>query len=354
VSGAGWIRAVAWIGTALFALTAGAAPPARYDSICSSPGQAVREEGFVSLGGIEQWVTVKGANCANPVILFLHGGPGNPLSPYADALYGAWEKDFTLVQWDQRGAGRTFGRSPPGESKLTVERMAADGVELTGYLTRRLGARPVILLGGSWGSILGVHMAKARPDLFRAYIGVSQVVSYRENPAASYAKVSALAKAAGDEKTVAALAAIGPPPWENPRNFGVLRRATRAYEAKAATPSPKAWWEPAPGYDSRERLAEAEEGEDYSYLQFVGRKDDGIYSKVDLARQGAAFDIPVFLVHGAEDLVATPEVAKRYFDGIAAPRKAFVLVPQAGHDPNPALVDAQRRILDLHVLPALK
>ena len=338
----------------MFALSAQAALPPRVDSICASPGQAVREEGFVSLGGIEQWVTVKGANCANPVILFLHGGPGNPLSPYADALYGAWEKDFTLVQWDQRGAGRTFGRSPPGESTLTLERMAADGVELAGYLTQRLGAKQVILLGGSWGSILGVHMAKARPDLFRAYIGVSQVVSYRDNPSASYARVMALAKAAGDERTVGALEALGPPPWENPRGFGILRRATRAYEAKTTEPAPKAWWVPAPGYDSRERLAEAEEGEDYSYLQFVGRKGDGLYSKVDLAKPGTAFGMPVFLIHGAEDLVATPEVARRYFDAIAAPRKEFVLVPKAGHDPNPALVDAQRRILDLHVLPALK
>jgi pimeloyl-ACP methyl ester carboxylesterase len=346
--------AAALIGAALFALSATAAWPSPVDSLCASPGQPVREEGFVSVGGIEQWVTVKGANCANPVILFLHGGPGNPLSPYGDSLYGAWEKDFTLVQWDQRGAGRTFGRSPPGESTLTLERMAADGVELAGYLTRRLGAKQVILLGGSWGSILGVHMARARPDLFRAYVGVSQVVSYRDNPAASYARVMALAQAAGDERTVSALRELGPPPWENPRGFGILRRATRAYEAKSSEPAPKAWWAPAPGYDTRERLAEAEEGEEYSYLQFVGLKGNGLFSKVDLAKLGTAFGIPVFLVHGAEDLVATPEVARRYFDAIVAPRKEFVLVPKAGHDPNPALIEAQYRVLTQRVLPAGK
>jgi len=197
-------------------------------------------------------------------------------------------------------------------------------------------------------------MARARPDLFRAYVGVSQVVSYRENPAASYARVMALAKAAGDERTVGALEALGPPPWENPRGFGILRRATRAYEAKASEPAPKTWWVPAPGYDSRERLAEAEEGEDYSYLQFVGRKGDGLYSKVDLAKLGTAFGIPVFLIHGAEDLVATPEVARRYFDAITAPRKDFVLVPKAGHDPNPALIEAQYRVVTQRVLPAAK
>jgi pimeloyl-ACP methyl ester carboxylesterase len=179
-------------------------------------------------------------------------------------------------------------------------------------------------------------------------------VSYRENSDASYAKVMALARAAGDERTVAALVGIGPPPWDNPRNFGILRRATRAYEAKSSDPAPKAWWVRAPGHDTRERLAEAEEGEDYSYLQFVGRKGDGLFSKVDFARQGSAFAIPVFLVHGAEDLVTTPEVARRYFDAITAPRKTFILVPKAGHDPNAALVESQRRTLDRHVAPALK
>ena len=345
------IRALVAAGAFLAMAPVMAAPS---PSICAYAGQAVREEDFVPLGGIEQWVTVKGSDCANPVVLFLHGGPGNPLSPYADALYGAWEKDFTLVQWDQRGAGRTFGRSPPGESALSLERMAADGVELAEHVTRRLGAKKVILLGGSWGSILGVRMATARPDLFHAYVGVSQVVSYRDNPAASHAKATALAKAAGDEKTVSALAAIGPPPWENPRNFGILRRATRAYEAKSSDPAPQAWWAPAPGYDTRERLAETEEGEDYSYLQFVGRKGDGLFSKVDLAKQGAAFAIPVFLVHGAEDLVATPEVARRYFDDITAPRKAFVLVPRAGHDPNPALVAAQYRVVMQQARPGAR
>src|SRR5690606_26034885 len=76
--------------------------PAGIPTACASPSQEVNEKGFVSIGGIDQWVTVKGDSCANPIILFLHGGPGNPLSPYSDEVYGAWAKDFTLVQWDQR------------------------------------------------------------------------------------------------------------------------------------------------------------------------------------------------------------------------------------------------------------
>jgi len=74
---------------------------------CASEDAPVDEKGFVAIGGIEQWVTVKGDRCANPIILFISGGPGNPLSPYSDAVYGAWARDFPLVQWDQRDARMT-------------------------------------------------------------------------------------------------------------------------------------------------------------------------------------------------------------------------------------------------------
>jgi hypothetical protein len=173
---------------------------------CTAVDAKLDEESFVYIGGIPQWVTIHGADCANPVVLFLHGGPGNALSPYAKSIYGAWEKQFTLVQWDQRGAGMTFDRNAElSESKLNVERMAQDGVELALYLTKHLGKQKVILMGSSWGSILGIHMAKMRPDLFYAYVGTGQMVSYRENQNASYEKLLSLASAAGDQTTVSAI-----------------------------------------------------------------------------------------------------------------------------------------------------
>lgn len=81
----------------------------------------IEEEAFVPVGGIEQWITIQGENRDNPVVLFLHGGPGNTLTPFADAIYGGWAGDFTLVQWDQRGAGKTFGRNPPpGSGRVPI------------------------------------------------------------------------------------------------------------------------------------------------------------------------------------------------------------------------------------------
>jgi pimeloyl-ACP methyl ester carboxylesterase len=329
-----------------------AAVQAPVQSACATPAQPVREAQFVPIGGSEQWVTIHGESCANPVVLFLHGGPGNTLSPYADVIYGSWARDFTLVQWDQPGAGRTFGRNPPtDDATLTLDRMAQDGIALAQYLTQRLDKKKIIVTGGSWGSILGVQMVKTRPDLFYAFVGVPQVVNYRDNLTSGYTKLMGLARAKGDQVSIAALESIGPPPWVNPRSIGILRRVSRPYEAASSTPAPSSWWVRAAEYNTPLRLAEYEGGEDFSFLQFVGLNGDGMFSRVDLPALGSVFGVPVFLIHGAQDLVAIPEVARRYFDGITAPTKEFVVVPNAGHDANAALVDAQYRTLRQRVRP---
>jgi pimeloyl-ACP methyl ester carboxylesterase len=322
------------------------APVSKAPAVCATPSAPIIEEGFVNIGGIDQWVTIHGARCDNPIILFVHGGPGNALSPYSKAIYGAWEKDFTIVHWDQRGAGQTFLRNPGTvDTTLTMEQLAADGVAVANYVTGHLHQPKVILLGGSWGSALGVTMAQLKPELFSAYIGIGQMVNYREGIIASYNKTLGLARAAGDTDTVAKLDALGTPPWTNPRNSGVLRRATRVYEAKTALPAPKAWWAPEAQYATPQYEAAAEAADDYSYVQFVGMTGKGMASRLDLPALGLTFKMPVYIFAGDADLVTVPELARRYFDRIVAPHKEFIPVPQAGHDPNAPLVDAEFKLL---------
>ncbi|HSI50862.1 MAG TPA: alpha/beta fold hydrolase [Ideonella sp.] len=332
-----------------------AAPPATTGSVCSSPSQQLDEQGFVPLNGIEQWVTIKGERCGNPVVLVVHGGPGNPVSMFSDGLYGPWQKDFTIVHWDQRGSGMTYGRNRPAEGEpLTVAQLRDDGIAVASYVTQHLGARKLILMGGSWGSVLGIQIAKARPDLFHAYITTAQLVNGQANLASSYAATLARAKALSDQENIAKLEALGPPPWCDPRNFGILRRVTRRYEAARTDPAPKAWWQPAALYTTAKAEADYEAGEDYSYLQFVGRKGDGMLASTDLPGLGLKFGLPVFFVQGEEDLVTTPDVARRYFDSIEAPQKDWVLLPRTGHDPNPAMRDAQFSLLKERVLPLIR
>ena len=319
------------------------------------PSGPIHAQGFVRIEGIDQWVTMDGARCDKPVILFVHGGPGNPNTPYAEAVYGAWTQDFTLVQWDQRGAGKTFGRNPAtADTVLTVDQLARDGIAVAEWVSQRLGQKKLILMGSSWGSVLGVHMAQRRPELFHAYIGSSQLVSAHANMAAFYAKTLARLRAAGDEKTAATLAALGAPPWLNPRAFGIVRRASRPLEAAHTTAPPAHWWQPAPAYATAQALADVEQGEEYSWLQFVGLKNDGMAATMDLPKLGTRFALPVYLVQGTEDLLTPPDVIQLYFDSLQAPDKAMVLVPMAGHDPNEAMLSAQWQVLTKRVLPRLK
>ncbi|MFM2087095.1 MAG: hypothetical protein RLZZ237_1964 [Pseudomonadota bacterium] len=335
-----------------------AAQAASLQPVCATPEQAIHEQGYVPINGIEQWITIKGARCSNPVILFLHGGPGNPLSPFADTIYAGWEQHYTLVQWDQRGAGMTYSKNRPSEdTKLSIEQMRDDGIAVATYLQQHLqqhlGQQKVILMGSSWGSILGVYMAKARPDLFHAYIGTAQVVNAQANLSSMYRQILTLAQAAKDTVTVEKLTALGAPPWRDPRNFGILRRFDRKYEALVTDAPPKSWWQPAAPYATPQALADAEAGDDYSYIQFMGWQGDGMFSRVDLPALGTAFGLPVYLIMGEEDLLSSAAIARNYFDSIQAPHKSFVLVKRAGHDPNQAVLDAQWRVLREQVTPLL-
>jgi pimeloyl-ACP methyl ester carboxylesterase len=316
------------------------------------PGTKVSEEGFVPINGIEQWVTLHGTDCANPIVLIVHGGPGNPSTPFAENLYGAWENDFTLVQWDQRGSGKTFAQNPvTANGPLTIAVMAKDGVDVANYATHRLGKRQVILFGGSWGSALAVHMLKLEPGLFSAYQGSSQMVEYRANQNATYSRALQLTRAAGDTQAVASLEALGAPPWENPRAFGIVRRITRRYEAKNTQPAPDAWWRFPAEYETSSYKESYTAGEDYSYLQLVGMKGDGMLSQIDLPALGTDFPMPIFIIQGKEDLLTMPVVTKAYFDSIKAHTKKYLLLDKVGHDPNPLMVDAQFRVLKNDIKP---
>jgi len=341
------------VAAALLALAsgvAGGATAARATDLnpaCKTPGQPVREAGFVRIGGIDQWVTVSGQDCANPVVLIVHGGPGNPNTPFADKLFGDWTRDFTIVQWDQRGAGKTYAANRPSEDEpLTMDRLTQDGVEAARYAVQRLGKRKVILMGGSWGSALAVHMAMAKPDLFHAYVGTAQLVNYQQDLAAGYTKTLTLARAANDAESVGKLEALGPPPWTNPRAFGILRRIGRKYEARTSEPPPQGWFAFGPGYDDAAYAADYEAGEDYSFLKFVGLKGDGMGPRIDLPALGARFAMPVTMIQGDEDLVTPPEVSRPYYESLSAPLKTYVPLASTGHDPNRIMIEAQRKALD--------
>lgn len=312
-----------------------------------SSASSINERGFVPIGGIDQWITINGMKRDNPVVLFIHGGPGNSLSPFADAMFAGWEKDFTLVQWDQRGAGRTYGRTGPSiESSLTFERIVEDGIEVAQYLTTHLHKKRILIVGGSWGSLVGVHLARRRPDLFIAYIGTAQLVSMRDNTRASYDRVLAYAREIDDTAAVAELTELGPPPFVGFAKWRAFRKWRNTYQAKLAT-APRPDSKPSAEYATEQDLADYEAADDlnFAHFNFVGTSMTGPMMDIDLRTLGPDFKIPVYIIQGAADMNAVPEIARDYLNWIVAPDKQFILVPDTGHSDSIASLAQVHRVL---------
>lgn len=322
--------------------------------------QAVDEGRYVSVGGIDQWVTIKGSDVTKPMILFLHGGPGSVMSPY-DGIYGDWETDFVLVNWDQRGAGRTFGRNAPAdvdedywiENPLTIEQMTADGIALSEYLLDAFGKEKIILIGTSWGTVLGVNMAMKRPDLFYAYIGHSQIVNPSAGLLHAYHQVTEIASRAGEKASQDKLKSIGQPPFDDARKVGLLLRIIKKYEAHQATPAPESWWKLSEEYDNETDSLHRANGDDYSFIHYAGHKALGIRpmsSGIDFMIQGVDFKLPVYLIQGEHDILTPKTITEKYFKEIKAPEKKLIVVPDAAHGHNQSVVEAQYEVLMNYVV----
>jgi len=321
------------------------------------------EERFIRINGIEQWVTIKG-DSTKPIVLFLHGGPGSPLSPYADAIYGKWEKDFILVQWDQRGTGKTYGRNAPPEvspayiksNPLTIEQMSRDGTDLVHYLIQRFKKPKIILFGTSWGSVLGVKMAMSNPELYYAYVGHSQVVAPSEDLIFDYRQIYRLVQTANDQESLTILNQIGEPPYDMARNAGKLLRIIKKYQERNATPAPAAWWTMAPAYVNQNDNQDRENGDDYSFLSYVGDKRfdvSPINTKINFLKDGLVFKMPVYLIQGEEDMQTPAVITTAYFERISAPSKKLILVPKAEHGFNQPVVDIQYKVMREYIQPTI-
>lgn len=314
----------------------------------------ILEEKFVLINGIEQWITIKG-NPSKPIILFIHGGPGSPISPFIDVMYKDLEKDFIIVQWDQRGAGRTYGQnSPPEEltseylkaNPLTLEQITSDGVEVSKYLLKHLNKQKIILFGTSWGSALATKIVTKQPELFYAYVGHSQIVTTIKDMEI-YTKVFKMAEDKKDKEALEILNTIGQPPYNKAKNVGLFYRVLKKYERANSTPAPANWFQLSPAYDNEIDNKNREDGDDYSFVNFVGDEKLGVQSMratINFLKDNLDFKIPVYFIQGNEDIMTPKEYSKEYFEKIKAPKKEYYLLPKSAHGFNELVVATQYEI----------
>lgn len=322
----------------------------QYALTLAVPPAGIDERLFVPINGIEQFVAIRGEDRRNPVVLFLAGGPGNTLVPLAP-VFRAWEKHFTLVQWDQRGTAKTLERNgTAGQGRLTIQQSVDDGIVLTEFLRAHLAARKVIVLGHSWGTILGVRMVKAAPGLFAAYVGTGQVVDKEEKEAFVYAALMRKLKAAGDAEAIAELKRVGPPPYRSQQDLLVERHISLRYDTPAErdlerTMAPVVLFAP-----------------DYSLCDIyyaVGYGDfaaDRMYEEIaryDARELGPDFEVPMFVFNGDRDAITPSELVPPWFDTIRAPKKAFVSLAGGGHSALLTMSDEFLEQLLIHVRPVV-
>jgi pimeloyl-ACP methyl ester carboxylesterase len=290
-----------------------------------SSTKGIDEASYVTIGGIEQWITIRGEDRSNPVLLFLHGGPGDVTNPWTFAFFAPWEKYFMVVQWDQRGAGRTLRRT--GEavaSTMTVARMTQDGIELAEYLRKHLGKDKIIVVGHSFGTILELGMVRARPELFYAYVGTGQVADEGKNYFAAYDALLQKAQATGNQQALDELKRVGPPPYSDGQGYGVQRKWSNkfegAYEFLYGTIGLALV---APG-GSVQDINDWFDGQILANVLVPQTKSRGP------AELGLEFSVPMFVFEGDEDFTTPTALARQYVESMKAPRKEFVPI-HGGH-----------------------
>lgn len=285
----------------------------------------------VPINGTTQWLSIRGRDRRNPILLFLHGGPGAPTMPVAYTFQSPWEDYFTVVQWDQRGAGKTYAANDPKAlaSTMTVEQMTSDAEEVVRYLQKRYDKRKIFLLGHSWGSVLGVALAQRHPDWFYAYLGVGQMVDMQKNEEIGYKFALDQAKSHHNVEAERELLALAPYPGKLTfEKIGTQRKWLMYYGGLTYGRTDFS-------YDSNARLLSP----DYTQKDLDLVDQGSLFSVTHLLEPLEAvnldsvtdFKCPIFLFEGRHDYDVSYELAAEWFSHINAPSKKLVWFDNSAH-----------------------
>lgn len=286
-----------------------------------------------TIGGIPQWINIRGQDRANPVILFLHGGPATPQIPSLWQFQRPIEEYFTVVNYDQRGAGKTFRETDPESIKDTmhVQTFVDDAIEIAEHVRKRLGKDKVVLMGHSWGSIVGMRAALQRPDLFHAYVGIGQVISTLENERLSVEYGLRMARQENNAEALREIASISPYPGDKPltRDRIVLaRKWPQHYGGLSAFRDTSTYYfgasRLAPDYSAEDRQAQ-----DAGSLFTLDKVIDEFLA-VDY-RSVREFPIPVLMFMGRHDYTTPSAPTAEWLERVKAPYKKGVWFEHSAH-----------------------
>lgn len=299
--------------------------------LCRIPNpEAIDRTAFVELGGVAQFVSIRGRDTRNPVLVVCHGGPALPSLPSSWIWQRAVEDYFTVVNYDQRASGKSAAGVHDGID-LSVERYVDDLVELIGWLQRELRVSRVGVLGHSWGTIIGITLAERRPDLLWAYVGVGQVIAGPENEVESFGFALRSATADQNEQAIAELGSLGEYPGAQPltlERIVTCRRWAQHYGGLSAYRSESAYFTDAEGlspYYTEDELELIGVGQQATMPQALPA-----LLSFDASAQ-TAFEVPMLQFLGRHDWTTPTAPVVRWFDRVSAPSKDVVWFENSAH-----------------------
>ena len=299
------------------------------DAVHINSEQGIQTLETVDINGLQQWIKIRGHNVNNPVLLFLHGGPGMPEVAVSHLSDLELEKHFTVVHWDQRGSGKTH-REGFREQDLTVEVFSNDALALVDHLRQRFKQDKIYLLGHSWGSMLGALLARDYPERLHAFIGMGQVVNLTENEQLSLEFVRAQAQERNIPSAIEELKGLNPPYVDDPNQLGIQRK----------------WLYYFGGGVSLHAMGDVVRGylvsPDYSLLDLLGAlRGTQIANKMwpemllyDFEEDAPSFDIPIYFFAGRQDYNTPSILAEQYLEKLQAPRKEIIWFENSAHIMN--------------------
>ncbi len=307
--------------------TAGGRTPAFVDDAGGVVRDAIAEERRITLGGVGQYVLIRGRNRAAPLLVNVHGGPGMSERALYRFHNAVLEDHFVVVYWDQRGAGKSFDRALDPET-LTIARMSADLTELVDLLRAEFGRDQVLLVAHSWGTVLALEHLARRPETVAAYIGIGQVTNQLESEKQGYRWLMGEAEARGHRRAVAALQALGPPPWTAAQ---LLEQRDWLYKLDGFYAEP-----PSPLRYIRQVLSTPETG--WADIGPMFRAMPWSIAHLWAENQGydafarhKALGAPIFLMLGRHDHAVSPTLAAAWLAALDAPHKEAIWYDTAGH-----------------------
>lgn len=286
----------------------------------------------VQLGGSRQWLLIRGSDRSKPLLLFLHGGPGSPYMGFAQQFQAALEQHFVVVQWDQRGAGKSYPGTPA--ESMTVQQFQSDTHELVLHLRRRFQRERLFLLGHSWGAYLGIHEAWRHPENLHAFVGTGQMIDLLEQERQSHRWAQTQARARHDDSAERELAGLGEPPYADTvrgmsTKYGKLWAYGGMMEGETGPGRFVRGMLGSPDYSLRD-LYHFVRGSRFSLQQLARNEGAGFWSLQAPGPQ-PRFRTPIYFIAGEQDRVTPTSLVRAYAQSLEAPDKQVFLIPGAGH-----------------------